>query len=85
MRSAYKYLASGRERKLYRQWVEMAELPPENIAQEEVREVLVQERVRAEMPGSPISASSLKKLYTIQIVGLVMTGVVLVLLILQSC
>jgi len=86
IRSAFKYLASGRERKLYRQWVEMAELPLENIAHEEVRERLVQEREeRVEMQTGLKPPLELKTLYVMQGASLVILIAILVLLIVQSC
>ncbi len=75
-----KYLASWRERKLYRQWVEMAELPPENITHEEVRQSLVQER--EEKLDIQLG---LKPLYIMQGAGLILLSIILILLIVQSC
>ncbi len=75
-----KYLASWRERKLYRQWVEMAELPPENITHEEVRQSLVQvgeEKLDIQL--------GLKPLYIMQGAGLILLSIILILLIVQSC
>ncbi|MFC2123078.1 hypothetical protein ACFLRP_05275 [Bacteroidota bacterium] len=87
--SAIKYLASARERKLYRQWVEMAELPPENIVHEEVRESLVQERQgreeRFEMHAGLKPPLELKTLFLMQGASLVLVTAILVLLIVQSC
>jgi len=86
IRNAIKYLASARERKLYRQWVEMAELPPENIVHEEVRESLVQEREeRFEMHTGLKPPLELKTLYLMQGASLVILIAILVLLIVQSC
>ncbi len=75
-----KYLASWRDRKLYRQWVEMAELPPENITHEEIRQGLVQER--EEKLDIQLG---LKPLYIMQGAGLILLSIILILLIVQSC
>ena len=64
----------------------MAELPPENIAHEEVRESLLQEREeRVEMHTGLKPPLELKTLYLMQGASLVILIAILVLLIVQSC
>jgi len=75
-----KYLASWRKRKLYQQWVEMAELPPENITHEDIREHIVREK------EEKIDIQlGLKPLYIMQGAGLILLSAILIILIVQSC
>ena len=75
-----KYLASWRKRKLYQQWVEMAELPPENITHEDIREHIVREKEEK----TDIQLG-LKPLYIMQGAGLILLSAILIILIVQSC
>ena len=75
-----KYLASWRKRKLYQQWVEMAELPPENITHEDIREHIVREKEEK----TDIQLG-LKPLYIMQGAGLILVSAILIILIVQSC
>jgi hypothetical protein len=74
------YLLSGRKRKLYKQWVEMAELPPEDIPGEEVGS-----RITEEEEGKDETQLRLTALFMMQGATLVLLLVVLILLIVQSC
>lgn len=75
-----KYLRMRRKRKLYKQWVEMAELPPEELPQEEVAPRLVHEE-----DGPDEAPLRLNTLYLMQGASLVLLCVILIILIVQSC
>ena len=75
-----KYLRTRRKRKLYKQWVEMAELPPEELPQEEVSSRLVREE-----EGPDEAPLRLNTLYLMQGASLVLLCVILIILIVQSC
>ena len=76
----FKYLRTRRKRKLYKQWVEMAELPPDEIPQEEVISRLVREE-----EGPDEAPLRLNTLYLMQGASLVLLCVILIILIVQSC
>jgi len=78
-----KYLLGSRKRRLYKQWVEMAELPPEEVQQEETAQRPVR---KEEQPDDmPFQLNSLTALYLMQGASLILLCVVLILLIVQAC
>ena len=80
MAKIFNYLRTRRKKRLYKQWVEMAELPPEEVAREEVGPQLVEEEERLE--EAPLRLTTL---YVMQGASLVLLCVILILLIVQSC
>ena len=72
-----KYLRRRREKRLYQQWVERAELPPEAIPQEKVAEEII--------PKIDKNRPPLNILYILLGVSIVFLGTGLILLIIQSC
>ena len=76
----FKYLRTRRKRKLYKQWVKMAELPPEELPQEEVAPGIVREE-----EGPDEAPLRLNTLYLMQGASLVLLCVILIILIVQSC
>ena len=72
-----KYWQNRRKRRLYKQWVEMAGLPPEAVPQEEVAEDI--------MPKIDKKHLRLPMLYMLLGATLAIVGVGLVLLIMHSC
>lgn len=74
------YLLSGRKRKLYKQWVEMAELPPEDIPGEEVVSRIAEEEEEKDETQLRLTA-----LFMMQGATLVLLLAILILLIVQSC
>ena len=78
--SVFKYLRDRRKRRLYKQWVEMAELAPEDIPVEEVDSRIVEEVEEKDETMLPLN-----RLYIMQGVSLVLLCVILIILIIQSC
>ena len=76
----FKYLRDRRKRRLYKQWVEMAELAPEDIPVEEVDSRIVEEVEEKDETMLPLN-----RLYIMQGVSLVLLCVILIILIIQSC
>jgi len=83
MANFIKYLMGRRKRRLYEQWVEMAELPPEEISQEETGPRPVRKEERPD--DMPFQLSALTILYLMQGAGLVLLCVILILLIARAC
>ena len=83
MANFIKYLLGRRKRRLYNQWVEMAELPPEEILQEETGQRPVREEERPD--DMPFQLNVLTTLYLMQGASLVLLCVILILLIVQAC
>lgn len=74
------YLRTRRKRRLYNQWVEMADLPRENIPLDEVStQIMPEAEVRDE------SSPRLTTLYMMQGASLVLLCVILIILIIHSC
>jgi len=78
-----KYLLGRRKRRLYAQWVEMAELPPEETPLEETSSRPVREEER--LDEVPFPLNTLTILYLMQGASLVLLCVILILLIVQAC
>ncbi len=76
------YLLSGRKRKLYKQWVEMAELPLEDIPLEEVGSRVIREEEEEERDETQLRLTTL---FMMQGATLVLLCAILILLIIQSC
>ena len=76
----FKYLLTGRKRKLYKQWVEMAELPPEEISREEDGSRIIREEEE-----KYDATLQLARLYMMQGASLVLLCVILILLLIRSC
>ena len=76
----FNYLRTWNKRRLYKQWVEMAELPPEDVPQEEFGPGIVEEEERLE--EAPLRLTTL---YVMQGASLVLLCVISILLIVQSC
>ena len=83
MANFIKYLLERRKRRLYQQWVEMAELPLEEIQHEEDVPRPVREEERPE--GVPFQLNALTALYLMQGATLILLLIVLILLVVQAC
>ena len=83
MTNFIKYLLGRRKRRLYEEWVEMAELPPEEISQEETSPRPVREEERSD--DMPFQLNALTILCLMQGASLVLLCVILILLIVQAC
>ena len=83
MANFIKYLLGRRKRRLYQQWVEMAELPPEEIPQEEAGQRVLREEERPD--DIPFQLNALNTLYLMQGAGLILLCVILILLVVQAC
>ena len=83
MTNFIKNILGRRKRKLYEQWVEMAELPPEEILPEDPSPNPVQEQGRPD--DMPFQLNALATLYFMQGAGLLLLCVILILLIVQAC
>ena len=79
----FKYLRTRRKRRLYKQWVEWADLPSEAVPQEEVESHIIREKEEKEEKEK----KQLQLPILNMLVGacLVILCAILILLIIQSC